>query len=799
MAQRSARARVKLDKITSKEKETHSYQQHPAGVTKPATFNPYTGLLTPAASSVGTGSSSSRHSFSFNYKPSSSSVGANTRKSAIRSFLEQSDRVRRTLEDRLSRAGSGSNRRDVLGGMGAAWENMGSMKQWEGGGKIGEGGSSTGMGTPATRVLSSRSSASKRDKADHRFTADQDNDLWFHDGDTLVYLAERWPHYQRPGEAAPPSYRIKSQWLRETESSFLLASCHDRMAGQNRPATPPGPSSSLTVDDPSIQRVDSNLQKTMSLGESCRYDIYFPPPFPSDKAGIMKHNLATRNFLALLADKPLVGPTLGQTLIDLVDRLDVWVPEGQPDPMSMSPMSDNVRRVLDYLLRREFDDMRNSPELAAGMLVFAERYQIVSIWQEAFVHCVGMLGRLEGTTEYKEISHITQAFMDRASLDMTVRLSESDKLLETFDFSEMWPVTGGFSPPARASFDKFQKWLVKHYQQRYGSWPPSQDAIRFHGGSKFTRIIYRQLEQDFGGLYDYLVDSDVFWDRTTSQRPVLFSPQKQHFRADLPGLPITDMILEFDKQHKYPPAPLPYPLLPSHILFPSSQTTVPTARHHFLQKPRLTHASVPHNQAAIALALSECTNIQSLHRPASPNQLVDAFRALERQESLPPRDARLGRWLLIYGVLQTLASIVPDAKIVRWSDGVEYFLNAKLRGTPPWKPVEDPGHPGVTAEDDDGHVRSYCWRVAEERRVRRVRSAPGHAGHGASSWQDKGLPRLPSEWESEGEEGDNEDSGDEGRTASRKRQREGEEEREREREERDRRELRELEVAGFDY
>src|SRR5690606_3209135 len=107
---------------------------------------------------------------------------------------------------------------------------------------------------------------------------------------------------------------------------------------------------------------------------------------------------------------------------------DTWIPSGQIDPTGTSSMSPNVRRVLDYLLRREFDDVRNSPELAAGMLVFAEKYQIVSIWQEAFVHCVGMLGRLEGSPEYKEISHITQAFMDRASLDMTVRLTEMDRL-----------------------------------------------------------------------------------------------------------------------------------------------------------------------------------------------------------------------------------------------------------------------------------------------------------------------------------------------------------------------------------
>src|SRR5690606_22149543 len=116
-----------------------------------------------------------------------------------------------------------------------------------------------------------------------------------------------------------------------------------------------------------------------------------------------------------LANKSLVGHTLGTTILELVERLDAWIPSGAAAPNTVGP---NVRRILNYLQAREFDDVRNSPELAAGILVCAERFHLKDVWKEAFTHCVGMLGRLEKLPEDKEFSPITVAFMDRASLDI---------------------------------------------------------------------------------------------------------------------------------------------------------------------------------------------------------------------------------------------------------------------------------------------------------------------------------------------------------------------------------------------
>lgn len=143
MAQRSARARSKLDKLTqySGPQATPHPNSAPASTvgvaaaTSPVTINPYrgipgstsfnptTGLLTPSASSIATGSSGyssaqpphpkggaggGRHGFAFYNKN-----GAAARKSALRSIIEgQSEKIRGRLEEALR------NRRSASGNPG---------------------------------------------------------------------------------------------------------------------------------------------------------------------------------------------------------------------------------------------------------------------------------------------------------------------------------------------------------------------------------------------------------------------------------------------------------------------------------------------------------------------------------------------------------------------------------------------------------------------------------------------------------------------------------------------------------
>jgi len=643
---------------------------------------------------------------------------------------------------------------------------------------------------------------------------DQDLELWFPDGDTLVYLTDKpAPIRNLQGLYKPPppqpSFRIKSSVLRSTESPFLIAQLEGYF--RNRPATPPrtglspdAEGSSLSMDYEYSGSGKSNDE------EGILNRLYFPAPMGADKTAVLRHHLTTRNFFAILFNKSLVGITLGQTLLDLVERTDLYL--SPPNPLAYDLVDRGIQEVegpygsilnpqaghslhfpgpkvgnahtqkliMDYLQRREFDDVRNWPEGAAGLLVWAERAGasggfgyglgggeigmtgIESMWREGFVHCTGMLARLEGGGEWREISPITKALIDRASLEIQVRVATADQRLSNFNYTDMWPTTSAASPPARIAFDKFQKFLVKHYQARFGSWPPQTPDGRF------TRMLYVQLSRDFAALYDYLVDREVSWsgpslitflppgnnrhsiqppNNTGSSRKII-KHGSPHWRADDDDLQMTDILLGFDDRHKYPHIPHPFPLVPPTMSPPTKlklTSNASSAAGRFFTgaarrgsiPPHLPSNSTPFinsaTEKAAALSLSESTNIESLLSASTSNSLVDAFAKHEKSiqpTEVDPHDARKGRWLLIYGILQTLATVSVDAPGLRWTDKVDYFLCAKLRGTPPWKGgagggVDAVDFGGNASTDERSHFRSHCWTVPRSWRDVPVPPPPG--------------------------------------------------------------------------
>lgn len=576
-----------------------------------------------------------------------------------------------------------------------------------------------------------------------------------------------------------PSFRLRSCILRATESSFMISALEESF--RERPITAPGSPGSdtgsmeLEYQLPHSSRRRGN-NKSTNDEDGIQYRLYFPAPMGGDKFGTLRHHLTTRNFFAILYNKSLVGMTLGQTLLDLVDRTDLYL--SPPSPLTydlvvdrgmseiespygslLSPSRAQGPRtghantqllIMDYLRGREFDDVRNWPEGAAGLVVWAERAGasgglgyglgggemgmggVESLWREGFVHCTGMLARLEGGGEWRDISPITKALVDRASLEIQVRIAQADSRLSGFNFNDMWPAMSSASPPAKLAFDKFQKFLIKHYQSRFGSWPPNTPDGRF------SRMLYVQLQRDFSALYDYLVDREVSWSDSNAQthhprptqsekivaRKKLVNPKIPHWRADDDDLHITDMLVAFDERHNFPNIPHPFPLVPP-SMGPGQKVKSPTAAGRFFQGAR--RGSVSGSPAlasgtadkAAALSLSESTNIESLLSSSISNDLVDAFAKHEKSVTVAevdPHDARKGRWILVYGILQTLATVAVDAPGIRHTDGVDYFLCAKLRGTPPWKGggergMDASGVAGSSGSDERSHFRSHCWTV----------------------------------------------------------------------------------------
>jgi len=115
----------------------------------------------------------------------------------------------------------------------------------------------------------------------------------------------------------------------------------------------------------------------------------------------------------------------------------------------------------------------------------------------------------------------------------------------------------------------------------------------------------------------------------------------------------------------------------------------------------------------IRLAYAESYNVKEIDARSGPNKLVQAFEGFEKTDDIgdmSPATARRSRWVLIYSILQSLASVSVDDERVQYSDKVDYHLSPRLEGVkiPPWKR-------GASENIGNGaHERSYCW--IEERK-----------------------------------------------------------------------------------
>jgi hypothetical protein len=486
-----------------------------------------------------------------------------------------------------------------------------------------------------------------------------------------------------------------------------------------------------------------NKQPTPPLSETTSnereypilHEIYFPAPLNQSRTDTLRHHLTTRNFFALLMGKSLVGLNFCQALLDLYERLEMYMP----------PDSDNAGLMIDYITTKSFDDVRNDPASAIGLLIWSEgegvRWQ--EGWREAFVNCAGMYNRLHTVHEYRQITPITRALLDRANLELQVRIQQAEARLASFDLTDMWPMASAAPPPSRAAFDRFRKFLVKFYETVYWAWPP-QGAGDRPDSSWLTRDLTVRLQRDFGALYDFLVDRDLVWDeseeRSSRKWNIVSKRLKPSFRADSEDLPITDIFVAFDNRNRYPHIPHPFPLVPD------SQPVAHAKPQLFFGASKKSKTSDDRAKERLAaLAYSEATNIYLLGSEFVSNDLVEAFQRFEKSDrpnEINPYDARKGRWVLLYGILQVLATVSVDTPNLRWKDEVTYFLNPRLRGTPPWRSHSDPPINEAT------HTLSYCWTVpgswSPQRHHLVIKTSTAHVGssENTSISDDTGLGRI---------------------------------------------------------
>ncbi|KAI9761754.1 MAG: hypothetical protein M4579_000848 [Chaenotheca gracillima] len=470
----------------------------------------------------------------------------------------------------------------------------------------------------------------------------KDSELWFPEGDCLVYL------YGRGQSHRGPSFQLPFAAIQSANCAPLL----ERYSVQSQ-GFPESPMSATSNSS-------SESEYFNGSNGSTKYEIYIPAPSNCSKEESFHYHVTTRNFFAWLFCKPVVGTYLGKSLVALLERMDQY----------RSPTEDNVKDVMEYLEEESYADFRECPDHALAVLYFAEKQEQRELWIDAFCHCVGMHDQLISSKEFELIDRVSKALITRARLEMDIRIEHAGRQLTSFLDNELSGTYLGIGNHARAHLERFRSFLHSYYVGKFGYWPPQQQK-----GEKgaISKSICRSMYVEFRSLYEYLVDEE--------------SSNSMETTVKLPsgGLCVLQNVAAFDKRHKHQSLLHPLPLVPQEIQQRGTSQRTLDAR--MLSRTFSRAAKVDKRLSTLA-ALSAATNSYDVTVMECP--LVRSYMRFEKEstmkadEKVTAADARKVRWILVYAILQTLISITRAPAEVRDTENVSYNLCCQVAGTPPW-------------------------------------------------------------------------------------------------------------------
>lgn len=126
--------------------------------------------------------------------------------------------------------------------------------------------------------------------------------------------------------------------------------------------------------------------------QSSIIELFIPAPEGISREDSFKWHVTTRNFFAFVLGKPLVGYHMGQTFVDLQERMQLF--------RSRQP-SKSHQDFLEYAECQGYRDLVEVTDYALANLFYAEYFKLRDIWVDAFAHCVGMKDSLACSPEYQ--------------------------------------------------------------------------------------------------------------------------------------------------------------------------------------------------------------------------------------------------------------------------------------------------------------------------------------------------------------------------------------------------------------
>jgi hypothetical protein len=435
--------------------------------------------------------------------------------------------------------------------------------------------------------------------------------------------------------------------------------------------------------------------------------------------------VSVRNLFAFLIGQSLVATLEHPTVYDVFNQISKHLLEFQFSNMDGSTFGETPDSSFTcYVQELGLLDMRNNCEKTVDGLLLGERMRSALLWNEAFVHGVGLYDDLQRVcpVKFTKLSSVAIQRLERAHMDLEKRQRRINERLSDFDFPSIFSgimnsrtayerETASFEQ-WKSSFQATRRFFLQHLKGKHGSWPPKKTKKATIQVPNLNRRVLKGLANDLAVLYDLMVDR-----RHPSSRLVIFGRQFPAHPDDRIEA-LRKVLQEYDISGSpvYPTMPFDAPLL-----------------------PRLSRSDINDSEAGSKKKIGKNDLISILSNSYNKDtrdarngfaQLWIAFEAKTTSGMTIDKIAnfRLGAWLFMYSVLQSLPMLTVDAPCVQFTEGAEYFLCQPPRGRLHWSTestqkdwFRDPvtgvitqmSKDSIELSDDAIYRLSHCWKVGE--------------------------------------------------------------------------------------
>lgn len=480
----------------------------------------------------------------------------------------------------------------------------------------------------------------------------------------------------------------------------------------------------------------SALPQTFGIrAASGEVQLYIPPPGPTHEGDHdqLQRLIAIRNLFAFLTGQPLVGTKAHPTIFSAFLEISALLKEFDFMSMDGTTWGEAVDMSFGfYIAQMSLADVRHSREKTLEAIILGERMKSWELYNEAYTHAVGKWQAIISLKSplLKRVTPEVQRRLERSNLDLLNRQHNVNQRLESFEFPALFAgvaVSSEFKDVRfnrwRAAFAKMRFFVLDHYKSLFGAWPPKARSKKNpFSESGLNRLVLKALYADLCSLYDLLVDRESLTPRVIDQAPD-DEPDKE---TDINIKALRKLLNEFDQSSPpvLPPIPFDIPKIPT-------MKSVKAKYDEMKEKDRLKFdRNIKEHELQLIMHKSYNFDTDSVKTSFLEEFKDFDFEHAKGKNSAEIADHRLGVWLFLYVVIQSLPLLVIDAPELKFIEGVEYFLCQPPMGNLPW--IEDAGEvrkawyqiPGssvkvelsadvVMFSVEGTFERSHCWEVAK--------------------------------------------------------------------------------------